>query len=120
MNLRKGGAVSAQRVAEFARIRSCQQPRILANSATNAVDLGRGPWRSHLVLVCVCLCAGVSLAGDAKKDAKPHRDYAETLPGTAFKLEMIAIPGGEFTMGSRQREKKLSREDEAPPHLVRI
>ncbi|MFO0967475.1 MAG: formylglycine-generating enzyme family protein [Gemmataceae bacterium] len=50
---------------------------------------------------------------------KPIRAFAERLPGTDFVLEMLPIPGGVYARGSTQREKG-HRDDELPPHPVRI
>ncbi len=46
-------------------------------------------------------------------------DYAETIPGTDIMFEMVAIPGGRFTMGSPAFEQ-YRREDEGPAHEVEI
>ena len=54
--------------------------------------------------------------------AKPktaHKDYTEKLSGTDVKFDMIAIPGGEFIMGSPDSEKGR-RENEGPQHKVKI
>ena len=45
--------------------------------------------------------------------------YAETIPGTDLKFEMIPIPGGSFTMGSLPAEPKRS-EDEGPQVKVEL
>ncbi len=46
-------------------------------------------------------------------------NYVETIPGTSVKFEMVAIPGGEFDMGSRPDEP-YRRRDEGPVHRVRV
>jgi len=46
-------------------------------------------------------------------------DYTETIPGTAVSFEMIAIPGGEFKIGSPESEP-LRRDDEGPQASVKV
>ena len=48
-----------------------------------------------------------------------HATYTETIPGTKVTFEMVAIPGGTFTMGSPANEPGRSA-DEGPAHPVRI
>ena len=57
-----------------------------------------------------------SPAATAASEMKP---YAETIPGTDVKFEMVPIPGGKFMMGSPAEEAKRS-EDEGPQHPVKI
>src|SRR6266567_1936311 len=45
--------------------------------------------------------------------------YAETIPGTNVKFEMVPIPGGTFTMGSPASEAHRSP-DEGPQHPVTL
>jgi formylglycine-generating enzyme required for sulfatase activity len=45
--------------------------------------------------------------------------YAETIPGTELKFEMVPIPGGTFEMGSPSGNAKHAK-DEAPQHAVQI
>jgi formylglycine-generating enzyme required for sulfatase activity len=47
------------------------------------------------------------------------KPYAETIPGTEIKFEMLPIPGGTFTMGSPADEPKRS-DNEGPQHEVEI
>jgi formylglycine-generating enzyme required for sulfatase activity len=42
------------------------------------------------------------------------RSYPVTIPGTSISYDMVAVPGGEFSMGS------ASKPDEGPVHQVRI
>lgn len=52
----------------------------------------------------------------APGDMKP---YKETIPGTGVSFEMVAIPGGEFTMGSPEDEEGRGA-DEGPAVKVKI
>jgi formylglycine-generating enzyme required for sulfatase activity len=45
--------------------------------------------------------------------------FTETIPGTAVSFEMIAIPAGEFIMGSPEDEAYRST-DEGPQHQIRL
>jgi formylglycine-generating enzyme required for sulfatase activity len=47
------------------------------------------------------------------------KNYTESIPGTDLKFEMIAIPGGTFTMGSPDGEAKREAV-EGPQHQVAI
>jgi formylglycine-generating enzyme required for sulfatase activity len=47
-----------------------------------------------------------------------HRPYRERLPGTKLDLDMVAVPGGEFLLGSPDREK--GRPDEGPRRRVAV
>lgn len=55
----------------------------------------------------------------AEEPAAKHKSYTETIPGTKVKFEMIAIPGGDFVMGSPAGEKER-KDDEGPQVTVRI
>lgn len=46
-------------------------------------------------------------------------DFTETIPGTAISFEMVAIAGGEFTIGSPESES-FRQEDEGPQRRIRI
>ena len=46
-------------------------------------------------------------------------NFMETIPGTAASISMIAVPGGEFTMGSPSDEP-FRKENEGPQRRVRI
>ena len=54
-----------------------------------------------------------------RAQAPAHQSYTETIPGTSVTFEMVAIPGGTFTMGSPAGEKGRAP-DEGPAHEVRI
>ncbi len=58
-------------------------------------------------------------AGLPKVEAAVHKGYAETLPGSEVKFEMMPIPGGSYLMGSPAGEKGRS-DDEGPQHPVQI
>ncbi|MFQ5628631.1 MAG: SUMF1/EgtB/PvdO family nonheme iron enzyme [bacterium] len=45
-------------------------------------------------------------------------DFTETIPGTSIGFEMIAIPGGEFTIGSADDEP-YRNSDESPQRQIR-
>ena len=62
---------------------------------------------------------GVNEKGEQiKKESKQSQYFSEDL-GNGITLEMIAIPGGTFTMGSPQDEKD-SYDDELPQHEVNV
>ena len=46
-------------------------------------------------------------------------NFTETVPGSTASIRMIAIPGGEFMMGSPEDEP-MRKEDEGPQRTVRI
>ena len=46
-------------------------------------------------------------------------NFIETIPGTAASISMVAIPGGEFNMGSPAGEP-FRKEDEGPQKKVRV
>jgi formylglycine-generating enzyme required for sulfatase activity len=48
-----------------------------------------------------------------------HKNYTEKIPQSDVTFEMIAIPGGEFTMGSPDTEPGR-KDDEGPRHEVKI
>lgn len=47
------------------------------------------------------------------------KDYTQKIPGSDLVIEMVAIPGGSFTMGSPENEE-YRLEDEGPAHEVKI
>jgi formylglycine-generating enzyme required for sulfatase activity len=64
--------------------------------------------------------APTTRAADKSPPAKAdHKSYEQTIPGTSVKFEMIAIPGGTFTMGSSESEAGRNA-DEGPQHSVTI
>lgn len=50
---------------------------------------------------------------------KALEDYIQNIPGSNLTIEMVAIPRGEFRMGSPESEKGRF-EDEGPSHAVEI
>ncbi len=55
----------------------------------------------------------------AEAPATGHKAYKETIPDTKVSFNMVAIPGGEFAMGSPAGEKGR-KDDEGPQHPVKI
>jgi len=47
------------------------------------------------------------------------QNYTEAIPGSAVKIQMVAVPGGTFQMGSPESES-YRRADEGPVHTVKI
>lgn len=52
-------------------------------------------------------------------EVKEFANFTETVPGTPASISMIAIPGGEFMLGSPEDEP-LRKSDEGPQKNVRI
>ena len=48
-----------------------------------------------------------------------HEDFVEKIPGSVVSFKMIAIPGGEFTIGS-SKDEPYRKEDEGPQKQVII
>ncbi len=48
-----------------------------------------------------------------------HEDFTETIPGTTISLNMKAIPGGTFTIGSPEKEQ-FHKADESPQKEVKL
>src|SRR4051794_35657656 len=61
----------------------------------------------------------VASAAIAARADEPAKTYTETIPGSAVRFEMIAIPGGTFLMGSSLLEDGRA-DDEWPRHRVVI
>jgi formylglycine-generating enzyme required for sulfatase activity len=53
------------------------------------------------------------------KDAAAMKPYSDAIPGTPVSFEMVALPGGEYTMGSPASEKGR-KDDEGPQHKAKI
>jgi len=60
-----------------------------------------------------------SLASQTEKTEADMKPYTNTIPGTDKKYEMVAIPSGEFLMGSPATEKNRAM-DEGPQHRVNV
>src|SRR5437588_5675119 len=82
--------------------------------------------RTLQLLPAVCLLGAGAFVlwpgqpvGEAADKPPVHKSYEETIPGTSVKFEMIAIPGGTFTMGSANGEPGRNA-DEGPQHAVTI
>ena len=56
---------------------------------------------------------------DSLATVDSFEDFTETVPGTKAAIRMIAVPGGEFTMGSPAKEP-FRGDDEGPQRQVRI
>lgn len=52
-------------------------------------------------------------------DLSAFQNYTETVPGTSAAINMIAVPGGEFLIGS-PADEPLRRSDEGPQKKVRV
>lgn len=71
------------------------------------------------VCLIVVLAAVVRAPAPARDPAPAHKGYAETVLGSKVVIDMIALPGGEFTMGSPPGEVGR-KEDEGPQVHVRV
>ena len=71
------------------------------------------------VWVSVGVVALWFLAPAAQAVSTAHATYTETIPGTKVTFDMVAVPGGTFTMGSPANEAGRAA-DEGPAHPVRI
>ncbi len=69
----------------------------------------------RLIIPAVSIIALLASAAQAPS----HQNYTETIPGTSVRFEMVAIPGGTFTMGSAAGERGRAG-DEGPAHEVKI
>jgi formylglycine-generating enzyme required for sulfatase activity len=52
-------------------------------------------------------------------EEKKHAHYEQKLPGSSITFEMVAIPGGEYLMGSPSNEAGRKK-DEGPQHPVKV
>ena len=56
---------------------------------------------------------------EAAAEVTAFQNFTETIPGTAASISMIAVPGGEFLMGSPENEP-FRNQDEGPQKKVRV
>ena len=63
--------------------------------------------------------ATATVAAPAAPATGGMKPYTETIPGTDVTFDMVAIPGGEFEMGSPDDEEGR-KPDEGPVHKVKI
>ena len=56
---------------------------------------------------------------ESAAEVTAFENFIETVPGTAASISMIAVPGGEFTMGSPEDEP-FRNTDEGPQRRIRI
>ncbi|GAB3534066.1 formylglycine-generating enzyme family protein [Pontibacter brevis] len=59
------------------------------------------------------------ISHNAHSQQSPKEPYTQEIAGTQLKFDMVAIPGGEFMMGSPAGEKGRD-EDEGPQHTVKL
>jgi len=59
------------------------------------------------------------VAMSKEKNQAAMKPYTNTIPGTTASYAMIPIPGGEFLMGSPDKEAKR-KSDEGPQHKVKV
>lgn len=62
---------------------------------------------------------GSSVIYDAPAAVERFADFTETVPGTGAAIRMIAVPGGEFLMGSPEKEA-FREADEGPQKRVKV
>lgn len=65
-------------------------------------------------LTCLTLTPQIAYAQQGSKES-----YTQEISGTNLKFDMVAIPGGEFMMGSPASEQEREA-DEGPQHRVKI
>ena len=68
------------------------------------------------------LTSAPTVGGEVYAEATPvteFKNFTETVPGTSASINMIAIPGGSFKMGSPENEP-FHKADEAPQRNVTI
>ena len=56
---------------------------------------------------------------ESAAEVTAFENFTETIPGTAASISMIAVPGGEFMMGS-PADEPFRKENEGPQRKVRI
>lgn len=56
---------------------------------------------------------------DSAATVTRFENFTETVPGTGVSINMVAVPGGEFTIGSSEKEP-FHKKDEGPQKNVKI
>ncbi len=83
----------------------------------------QAPHRRVAARSAIALAALLAASATARAQAPPPpaelKPYTETIAGTDLKFDMVAIPGGTFTMGSPAGEAKRNP-DEGPTFTARI
>jgi formylglycine-generating enzyme required for sulfatase activity len=67
-------------------------------------------------LLCLLI---MTFGGIAQETPTDFKTYTQTIPGTAVTYDMVAIPAGEFKMGSAESEKGR-QQDEGPQRQVKV
>lgn len=75
--------------------------------------------KRHITFVCLTLITIGSLALLGFNQNSKFTSYTQKIPGTDISFDMVAIPGGTFTMGSQASEKGRDN-DEGPLHTVKV
>ncbi len=89
---------------------------VLGLAASAAADPGKGPATAPAAQPPM---SAIDIPAANAADAAGMKPYAEQIPGTGVKFEMLPIPGGTFLMGSPKSEAD-HKSDESPQHEVRI
>lgn len=83
----------------------------------NVFNLLDTRYKTEALFIFLCML-GLTWMGFAL-DGQSFEDYTMEIPGTGEDLEMVAIPGGEFTMGSPDNETGRA-DNEGPQRRVQI
>ena len=74
---------------------------------------------SYQMLKITAFIFSFSLVALSSFSQADFKNYTQKIPGSDQSYDLVAIPGGEFLMGSPKSEKGR-REDEGPQHKVKI
>lgn len=74
---------------------------------------------STALLLVAQLTGPFSARSASRQSTPPLEPYQETIPGTNVRFEMLPVQGGQFLMGSDEKEKG-HRPDESPRHSVQV
>ena len=77
------------------------------------------PGYEHKRLEGTVMDTGEGEKFDSAAVVTAFEDFTETVPGTRAAIRMVAVPGGEFTLGSPAKEP-FRKADEGPQKRVRI